>query len=226
MNDYQACYRQIEGLYQDTAIRDRRYYPDFRRSWDALLRRAAESEVRYFDPEAPSVITVPCTYGGLDFTFHLDQDKMADWYYQEAKLKKRVVFTPKRFKRSFSGKLSFHESSCHYDPALPEPTLRESDKNIMAAAFPGLPPELYVVYGNKWVDKQLSPFHRSSVSLFLIQTAFLPAFLATPFEVCLYLFLMDYCIIKEDYQKVKDEELKPLLHIFQPSPMLKIKGLL
>ena len=40
MNDYQACYRQIEGLYQDTAIRDRRYYPDFRRSWDALLRRA------------------------------------------------------------------------------------------------------------------------------------------------------------------------------------------
>ena len=49
---------------------------------------------------------------------------------------------------------------------------------------------------------------------------------STPFEVCLYLFLMDYCIIKEDYQKVKDEELKPLLHIFQPSPMLKIKGLL
>ena len=42
MNDYQACYRQIEGLYQDTAIRDRRYYPDFRRSWDALLRRAAD----------------------------------------------------------------------------------------------------------------------------------------------------------------------------------------
>ena len=37
---------------------------------------------------------------------------------------------------------------------------------------------------------------------------------------------MDYCIIKEDYQKVKDEELKPLLHIFKPSPMLKIKGLL
>jgi hypothetical protein len=37
---------------------------------------------------------------------------------------------------------------------------------------------------------------------------------------------MDSCIIREDYQKVKDEELKPLLHIFQPSPMLKIKGLL
>ena len=82
MNDYQACCRQLEGLYQDPAIRDRRYYPDFRRSWDALLSRAAESELRYFDPEAPSVITIPCSYGGLDFDFHLDQDKMADWYYR------------------------------------------------------------------------------------------------------------------------------------------------
>ena len=41
MNDYTACLRTIEGLYQDTAIRDRLYYPDFRRSWDALLRRTA-----------------------------------------------------------------------------------------------------------------------------------------------------------------------------------------
>ena len=172
MNDYQACCRQIEGLYQDTAIRDRRYYPDFRRSWDALLRRAAESEVRYFDPEAPSVITVPCTYGGLDFTFHLDQDKMADWYYQEVKRKKRIVFTPKRFKRSFSGKLSYHESVCRYDPALPESALEEKDRNILAAAFPGLPPELYIVYGNKWVDRVVNPLRRSSVALFLIRTAF------------------------------------------------------
>ena len=226
MNDYPACCRQLEGLYQDPAIRDRRYYPDFRRSWDALLSRAAESETRYFDPEAPSVITIPCSYGGLDFDFHLDQDKMADWYYREVKGKKRIVFSPKRFKRSFSGEIRFHESVCHYDPKLPEPTLREEDRNILAAAFPGLPPELYIVYGNKWVDKQRSPLNRSSVALFLIQTAFVPAFLATPFEVCLYLFLMDCCIIKEDYQKVRDEELRPLLHIFQPSPMLKIKGLL
>ena len=226
MNDYTACLRVIEGLYQDTAIRDRRYYPDFRRSWDALLRRAAASDVTYFDADSPAVITIPCTYGGLDFDFHLDQSKMADWYYQEVKNRKRVVFDPKRFKRSFSGKLSYHESTCHYDPELPEAALAENDRNILAAAFPGLPPELYVVYGNKWVDKVVNPFHRSSVSLFLIQTPYVPAFLLSPFEICVYLFLMDYCIIKENYTKVKDEDLKPLLHIFQPNPMLKIKGLL
>ena len=28
---------QIEALYQDSAIRDRKYYPDFRRGWNALL---------------------------------------------------------------------------------------------------------------------------------------------------------------------------------------------
>jgi hypothetical protein len=37
---------------------------------------------------------------------------------------------------------------------------------------------------------------------------------------------MDCCIIKENYTKVKDADLKQFLHIFRPSPMLKIKGLL
>ena len=50
--------------------------------------------------------------------------------------------------------------------------------------------------------------------------------MATPLEVCLYLFLMDYCIIKENYTKVKDEDLKQFLHIFKVSPMLRIKKLL
>ena len=67
---------------------------------------------------------------------------------------------------------------------------------------------------------------KSRLSVFLINTDYVPAFLATPFELCLYLFLMDYCIIKENYTKVKDEELKQFLHIFKTSPMLKIKGLL
>ena len=226
MNDCAACWQAIEGLYQDPAIRERSFYPEFRRCWDALLQKAADSAETYFDEDSPAVITIPCTYGGLDFRFHLDQSKMADWYFQEVKRKKRVVFEPQRFKRSFSGKLSYHESSCRYDPALPEAALEERDRNIMAAAFPGLPPELYVVYGNKWVERKITPFSRSSVALFLIRTPFVPAFLASPFEVCLYLFLMDCCILKEDCQKVRDEELKPLLHIFQPSPMLKINGLL
>ena len=37
---------------------------------------------------------------------------------------------------------------------------------------------------------------------------------------------MDYCIIKENYRTVKDEDLRGFLHIFRPSPMLRIKGLL
>ena len=43
---------QIEALYQDSAIRDRKYYPDFRRAWNSLLEAAASSEEEYFPPEA------------------------------------------------------------------------------------------------------------------------------------------------------------------------------
>ena len=225
MNDHAACLQALDGLFQDPDIRERDYYPEFRRKWEALLTRTARSAETYFDADSPACITVPCSFGGLDFLFHLDQSKMADWYYQEVKRRKRVVFEPKRFKRSFSGQLSFHESVCHYDPTLPEAALDERDRNILAAAFPGLPAELHVVYGNKWVEKKISPLRRSSVALFLIRTPFVPAFLLSPFEVCLYLFLMDCCIIKEDCKAVQDEDLKPLLHIFQPSPMLRIKGL-
>ena len=227
MNDYQACYQALETLYQDSAIRDRAYYPDFRRGWDALFRKALESEEKYFYEKAASVIPIHCDYGGLDFTFHLDQSKMADWYYQEVKRKKRVVFVPKRLSRSRSGVLSFHDSPCHWYPELPEKGLEERDKNIMACAMPGLPPQLHIVYGNKWAAERFkNVLTQRSLPVFLIQTDYVPAFLATPFEICLYLFLMDYCIIKSDYQKVKDEDLRGFLHIFRPSPMLRIKSLL
>ena len=226
MNSNREAFQKLEALYQDNAIRDRKFYPDFRRSWNALLEPAGESEEEYFSLDSDSVVVIRCDYGGLDFDFHLDQAKMADWYYQEVKRGKRVVFVPKRFKRSRSGQLSFHESVCRSHPEFPETTLPESDRNIMACAMPGLPPDLHIVYGNKWIRKRLSPLLQSSLPLFLIQTDFVPAFLASSFEVCLYLFLMDTCIIKEDYQKVKDEDLRSLLHIFKPSPMLKIKGLL
>ena len=140
MNDYAACLQAIEALCQDPAIRERQFYPEFRRCWDTLLKKASHSSVSYFDLDSPAVITIPCTFGGLAFDFHLDQSKMADWYYKEVKSRKRVVFEPKRFKRSFSGKLSYHESVCHYDRTLPESALEEKDRNILAAAFPGLPP--------------------------------------------------------------------------------------
>ena len=226
MQEYDVRLKQFDALCHDPQIRNRAFYPDFRRGWEALLRKAASSEELYFDPDAESVIKVPCSFGGVDFVFHLDQLKMADWYWQEVKRGKRVVFVPKRVRRDRRGNLSFHDSPCHYDPELPEAALREEDRNIMAAAMPGLPPELWIVYGNKWVEKKLNPLVRRSVSLFLIQTDYVPAFLASPYEVCLYLFWMDCCIIKEDCEAVADAELRPLLHIFKPSPMLKIKGLI
>ena len=226
MNSSREIFQKLETFYQDNAIRNRKFYPDFRCGWNALLESAYESDEEYFPVESESVVVIPCDYDGLDFDFHLDQSKMADWYYKEVKRGKRVVFVPKRVRRSRNGQLSFHESPCHSHPEFSETSLKESDRNIMACAMPGLPPELHIVYGNKWIGKRLSPLLQSSLPLFLIQTDFVPAFLATPFEVCLYLFLMDTCIIREDYQKVKDEDLRSLLHIFKPSPMLKIKGLL
>ena len=217
---------QFDTLCRDEAIRKRDFYPDFRRGWEPLLRRAAGSDERYFAPEGEHVLAVPCSFGGLDFVFHFDQLKMADWYNQELKRGKRVVFVPKRVRRDREGRLSFHGSPCHYDPALPEASLTERDRNILAAAMPGIPPELWIVYGNKWVEKKLSPLAQRSVSLFLIQTDYVPAFLASPYEVCLYLFWMDCCIIKTDCEKVPDAQLRSLLHLFKPSPMLKIKGLI
>ena len=226
MNSNRETFEKIEALYQDSAVRDRKFYPDFRTSWNALLESACESDEEYFPPDGDSVVVIHSDYGGLDFDFHFDQAKIADWYFQEVRRGKRVVFVPKRVSRSRSGQLSFHDSVCHRHPEFPETALGESDRHIRACAMPGLPPELHIVYGNKWIEKRINPLMSRSLPLFLIQTDFVPAFLGSPFEVCLYLFLMDTCIIKEDHQKVKDEDLRKLLHIFKASPMLRIKGLL
>ena len=226
MTEQDERMRHFDELCRDPAVRNRSFYPDFRRGWESLLRGAAESDELYFDPGGENVLAVPCSFGGADFVFHFDQLKMAEWYSQELRRGKRVVFAPKRVRRDRQGRLSFHDSPCHYDPSLPEPALDEQNRNILAAAMPGMPPELWVVYGNKWVEKKLNPLVQRSVSLFLIQTDYVPAFLASPYEVCLYLFWMDCCIIREDAEKVPDAQLRPLLHLFKPSPMLKIKGLI
>lgn len=60
---------------------------------------------------------------------------------------------------------------------------------------------------------------------FLIGTDYVPAFLGSAMELAVYLFMMDICIIKENCHKVKDKDLKGLLHAIRVSPMLRIKGL-
>lgn len=223
--DKSAIIEALPGSFQDSAVRDREYYPEFRRSWEALLRRAAEMD-DYFDVSAPSVYAVEHSFSGIDICFHFDQLKIADWYRQDSSRKKRVVFLPKSFKHSKSGGLTYHDSPCDYDSAAVESALTEDSRNIIAAALPQLPPRLSVVYGNKWVEGRFTRLLNTRLSLFLIETDYVPAFLASPFEVCLYLYMMDLCIIKENYAKVKDTELRSFLHIFRPSPMLKIKGLI
>ena len=80
MSQHEEWMEQFDALCQDPAIRNRSFYPDFRRGWEALLRKASHSAEQYFDPEAESVFAVACSFGGLDTVFHFDQLKMADWY--------------------------------------------------------------------------------------------------------------------------------------------------
>lgn len=222
--DNQKILQQVFDSFQDSAIRDRSYYPEFRRKWEAVLRRAAESEEVYFDPASDSVFTVEHSFAGIETGFHFDQAKIAEWYQKDLK-DKHIVFKPQKLKHDKQG-LHFHEYTCSYDPNVAEPTLSDENRNIIAVAMPELPARLQIVYGNKWVDGRFNAFLKTRLSIFLIDTDYVPAFLATPLEVCLYLFLMDYCIIKENYTKVKDEDLKQFLHIFKASPMLRIKKLL
>lgn len=215
----------LNTIYNDSAITDRAYYAEFRRGWDALFKKALADDEPTLPSDESAVYTVRHSFCGIDFALHFDQLKMHDWYQKELKRNSRQVFVPKGFRRAGTGTLSFHKSLCRYEPEAEEPALTEDMRNIIACALPSLPPEMAVVYGSKWVDSTASPLRKLSVSLFWLQTDYVPAFLCSKFEVCLYLFMMDCCIIKENYQKVKDEELRKFLHIFRPSPMLVIKGL-
>lgn len=223
--DNSLIFDSVLSCFSDNTIRERSYYPEFRRRWESLFREALEKD-DYYDVSAASVYTVAHSFDGVDALFHFDQLKLADWYRQDCTRRKPLVFLPKTFRHSKKTGLSYHDSKCSYDPLAPESALDEHHRNIIAAALPQLPPELCIVYGNKWVDSRFNSFLTGRLSLFLIETDYVPAFLGSPFEVCLYLFLMDCCIIKENCAKVKDDQLKEFLHIFRPSPMLKIKGLL
>ena len=113
--EQKEVFEQILASFQDSAIRQRSYYPDFRRQWESLLRTALESGEQYFDPEAPSVLAVAHSFAGIDACFHFDQLKIADWYRQDSSRRKRVVFKAQKLKHSKRGGLSFHDSPCDYD---------------------------------------------------------------------------------------------------------------
>ena len=226
-NDDVKILQSVEAMYQDPEIHDREYYQEFHREWDQVMKKAIRGGAEYLPDNAASIFTVEHSFASFDLTLHFDQTKLRDWYEKERKRGSKTIFVTKRLKRSAKGELSLDESLCRYDPSAPEPTLTdEGKKNIIACALPGLPPELRVVYGNKWVNSKFGPFHQRSLSLLFLNTDYVPAFLGSAAEVAQYLFLMDCCIIKQNYAKVKDADLKQYLHIFRHSPMLGIKGLI
>lgn len=215
----------LNRFYEDPEVQGRTYYPEFRRRWNTAFQKALAQDGNNLEHGTQSVLAVPHSYGDVEITFHFDQLKMIDWFQMELKHRQHNVFQAKKLKRSHAGQLTFHESVCHYDSNAPEPALTDDNRNIFACALPGIPPVLHVVYGNKWVDSRFHPLLRRSLQLYLIQTDYVPSFLGDDFEICVYLFLMDCCIIKENYTKVKDEELQKFLHILRPSPTLKFKDL-
>ncbi len=218
--------KAAEACFQDPAVRERAYYPDFRRAWTGILDRALESEEMYFDILSSSSYPVHVDFEGFHIDFHVDQLKIAEWYEKETASKKKLVFFEKRLKRSKVPEvLMFHEAVCRYDPHAEEPALEEDVRNIVAAAVPGIPASMRIIYGNKWVNSRFSVLRPNSLPVFLIGTDYVPAFLGSPSEAAVYLFLMDICIIRENFRKVKDKDLKGLLHGLRPSPMLRIKGL-
>lgn len=216
----------IENCFQDPDVRNRAYYPEFRRAWDAVFERVRRIEENYFDFSSPGCYVVHNDYAGICFDFHINQLKIYEWYEKELRNRKKVVFFGKKLKRDKkSGNLMFHEAICHYDPDAPESALEENMRNVIACALPCTTLAMQIVYGNKWVEKRFNKLRRNTVDIFLIGTDYVPAFLGNALEVALYLFLMDYCIIKTNLGKAKDEDIKNLLHIMRPSPMLRIKGL-
>lgn len=221
----QEQFDKLMNIFTDSEIRERSYYPRFRLEWEKLLKSAFENDREYFPADAPTVCTVEHSFLGADVSFHFDRRKMADWYAQELGKRKHIVFQPKRLKRR-DGKLFFHDIPCLYDPKADESSLSEEERNIIAVALPQLPPKLQIVYGNRWVEGRFNALLKTRLSIFLADTDYVPAFLASDSEICSYLFLMDCCIIKENFSKVKDEQLEQYLHIFKGSPMLRIKGLL
>lgn len=212
-------------LYNDSTITDRAYFADFRRGWDAAFKRARSLDAGSLPARTDAVFPVRQSFSGIELTLHFDQRKMHEWYAKELQRNSRQIFVPKRFKRANDGSLSFRGTPCRYDGDAEEPALTEEQRNIIACALPALPPEMAVVYGNKWVDGTASALRPHSLPMFWLQTDYVPAFLGSNFEVCMYLFMMDCCIIKENYQKVEDAELRKFLHIFRPSPMLSIRKL-
>lgn len=224
--DYEAVYASMAPLFDSLWLKRCGFANEFRNEWRRLLRASARDPRPYPSKDEAAVLPVAHSYQGTELTFHFDQLKLWDWYVRDGKETARRVFLSKDMKRTAEGTLEFHDSECTYDSGAEEPAVPERGKEIFVCALPGSPPPLRVVYGNRRVEGGFTGLRKNRLPFYLVQTDFVPAFLCDSFEVCAYLFWMDCCIIGENCVKVGEKDLKPLLHIFRPSSMLTVKGLL
>lgn len=224
--DYEALYGGIAALFDAPWLKTCQFSQEFCERWRRTLRAAAR-ENRALPPKDPNaVLAVPHTFREVALTLHFDQQKMWDWFLQDSRLPQHRIFVPCKLTRNSEGCLGVGDSTCCYDAAAPEPAVPPQGKEIFAAPLPGLPPSLRVVYGNARVEQNFHGFRNRTLSVYLVQAEFVPAFLCNTFEMCAYLFWMDCCILSANRIKVRDKDLKPLLHIFRESSVLTLNHLL
>lgn len=96
---------------------------NFRRNWDAVLKKAFHSAASYLPDKATAIYTVKQSFHGMDVSFHFDQLKIFDWYIKEKQRNSKNIFVVKKLKRSQSGVLTLDESVCRYDGKASESAL-------------------------------------------------------------------------------------------------------
>lgn len=221
ITNYQAF---VENIFKDNDISKRSYYNEFYEKWQKIFKKVFDFPNNYKYENDNAIFKVNYSEFGFNITFNFNQIKIEEWYQNELKRGSKVIFTKVKIKYKNNGLLKYHELPCFYNKDVKE--LSINNRKIVAAALPAIAPVLQIVYGNKFVEKRIRPFLKHSFWIDLINTDYVPAFLGSDLEVAIYLFLMDYCIIKENLGKVDDKEIVKFLHIMRPSPMLYIKNLI
>lgn len=224
--NYEDAFQSATELFSSKWMQNCSFAEEFRNKWHRILRTNVRSEKNTLPENAETIFPVSCSFHGGNIIFHFDQEKLFDWFRQDSLGKERRVFISKDLTRGLSGELSFHDSPFHYNSTAAEPSIPEKGTEIFVCSLPGFPPPLQVIYGNKRIERSFHGFKKRKLSFYLIPAEFTPAFLCTPFEKCLYLFWMDCCIMMENRAKLKDKDLKPLLHIFRQTSILTVEKII
>lgn len=223
--DYEALYIAQSKHFDAPFLKGFSFANEWRNEWKRILRAAARAPELYPVQRPEAVYSLPHSFYDTQILFQFDRDKLWDWFQRDGRLKERRVFLPRELKMNGDGEVGIKDSQLTWDPDAPEPTVDPAGKEIFAASLPGLPPPLRVVYGGQRVEHCFTGWKKNKLPIHLIQAEFIPAFLGDSFQVALYLFWMDVCILSENCIKLKEKDLRPLLHIFRDSSMLTVKGL-